>query len=112
MEESGQFRQSGPITGLGNNAEIAALAMRLDPGQFGGPVSHNRDMVLFEVTERQRYDPLKFEQEKDSARDNLRQQRLAQMLTSVINQRREEMGGVRYDSQLLSNFELVPGEEG
>lgn len=112
VEESGQFRQSGPITGLGNSPEITALAMQLDVGQFGGPVGHNQDMVLFEVSERQRYDPLKFEQEKDSARESLRQERLAQMLASVINQRREEMGGVRYDPQLLRNFELVAGEEG
>ena len=110
VEESGEFRQTGPITGLGNNPELAAMVMELDKGQFGGPVVHNRDVVLFEVAERQRYDPLKFEQEKDMARENLRQERLGQMLTSIINQRREEMGGVSYDTQLLRNFELVGGE--
>jgi len=110
VEESGEFRQTGPVGALGNNSEIAALAMELDTGEFGGPVVHNRDLVLFEVAERQRYDPLKFEQEKDSARETLRQERLAQMLTSVINQRREEMGGVTYDTQLLRNFELTTGE--
>ncbi len=34
-------------------------------------------------------------------------QRLNQMLTSLITQRRDEMG-VRYDPQLLENFELAP----
>ncbi len=85
-------------------------AMELETGQFGGPVVHNRDVLLFEVTDRQRYDPLKFEQEKDSARESLRQTRLNQMLASIINQRREEMGGVKFDPQLLRNFELVAGE--
>ena len=110
VEESGEFRQTGPITGLGNNGELSALAMDLDVGQLGGPLVHNQDAVLFEVTARQRYDPLKFEQEKDSARVNLRQTRLNQMLASVINQRRDELGGVKYDSQLLQNFELAAGE--
>ena len=110
VEESGEIRRSGPIGGLGNNPEIAAAAMELDSGQFGGPVVHDRDVVLFEVTERQRYDPLKFEQEKDAAREGLRQARLAEMLAAVVNQRREEMGGVKIDTQLLRNFELVAGE--
>jgi len=110
VEESGQIQRSGPIGALGNNPEIAGVAMDLDNGQFGGPIVHNSDVVLFEVTERQRYDPLKFDQEKDSAREGLRQTRLAEMLASVINQRREEMGGVKYDTQLLRNFELVSGE--
>ncbi len=110
VTESGEFNQTGPITGLGNNSELTATALALDVGQFGGPVSHNRDVILFEVAARQRYDPLKFEQEKDAARDSLRQERLSQMLASIINQRREDMGGVRYDAQLLRNFELVAGE--
>lgn len=110
IEESGEIRRTGPIGGLGSNPEIANAAMSLDAGEIGGPITHNRDVVLFEVAERQRYDPLKFEQEKDSAREGLRQARLSQMLASIIDQRREEMGGVRYDPQLLRNFELVAGE--
>ena len=84
--------------------------MDLDEGQFGGPVIHNRDAVLFEVAARQRYDPLKFEQEREAARETLRQTRLNQMLSSIISQRRDELGGVRYDTQLLRNFELATGE--
>lgn len=110
VEESGEIRRSGPIGTLGNNPEITSAAMELNSGQFGGPIVHNNDVVLFEVTERQRYDPLEFEQEKVSAREGLRQARLAEMLAAVINQRREEMGGVKYDTQLLRNFELVAGE--
>lgn len=110
LEESGEIRQAGPIAGLGNSPEIASLAMELNQGEFGGPVVHNRDVILFEVTERQRYDPLKFEQEKDSARENLRQERLGQMLSSIITQRRDELGGVKYDTQLMDNFELGDSE--
>jgi peptidyl-prolyl cis-trans isomerase D len=108
--DGGEIRQTGPVTGLGNSPEINTLALTLDKGQFGGPVVHNRDVVLFEVTDRLRYDPLKFEQERDSARQALRQERVGQILSSVINQRREELGGVHYDAQLLSNFELTAGQ--
>ena len=104
VTDSGEFGPQGAITGLGNNAELAAAALALDQGGIGGPVLHNRDLVLFEVSERRRYDPLRFEQEKDAARENLRQERLSQMLASIVAQRREEMG-VQYDSQLLQNFE-------
>ena len=47
-----------------------------------------------------------FEQEKYAARENLRQERLGQMIASIVTQRREEMG-VKYDSQLLQNFEAA-----
>ena len=63
-----------------------------------------RDVVLFEVSERQRYDPLRFEQEKETVRQSLREESLAQMLDSLISQRRDELG-VEYDTQLLQNFE-------
>lgn len=107
-EEADEFRRLGPISGLGNSSEIAAAAVGLEVGQMGGPIVHTRDVVLFEVTARQRYDPLKFDQERDAAREGLRQQRLTQMLASIISQRRQEMG-VHYDTQLLQNFELSAG---
>jgi peptidyl-prolyl cis-trans isomerase D len=109
VTDSGEFGRQGPISGLGNNPELAAAALALDQGGIGGPVVHNRDVVLFEVSERHRYDPLRFEQEKDAARENLRQEQLNQMLASIVEQRREEMG-VQYATQLLQNFEATAGE--
>ena len=109
IQESGEFGRLGPVPGLGNNSEIIAAALALDEGGLGHPVIHNRDVVLFEVTQRQRYDPAEFAQQKDQARENLRQERLNQMLTSLVTLRREELG-VQYDTQLLQNFELAVGE--
>lgn len=109
VTDGGEFGKQGSITGLGNNPKIVAAALELDQGAIGGPIVHNRDVVLFEVTERHRYDPLRFEQEKEAARENLRQERLSQMLSSLVAQRRDELG-VHYDSQLLQNFEVSVGE--
>ena len=109
VTESTEFRRQGSITGLGNSPEVAAAALALDTGQLGDPIVHNRDVVLFEVTQRQRYDPLRFEQEKEGAADRLRQERLGQILSSIIAQRREEMG-VRYSPQLIESFELAVGQ--
>jgi peptidyl-prolyl cis-trans isomerase D len=109
VTDGGEFGRQGSITGLGNNPKIVAAALELDQGAIGGPIVHNRDVVLFEVTERHRYDPLRFEQEKEAARENLRQERLGQMLSSLVAQRRDELG-VHYDPQLLQNFEVTVGE--
>lgn len=109
IQESGEFGRLGPVPGLGNNSEIISTAMALGEGELGGPVVHNRDVILFEVTQRQHYDPAEFAQQQDQARENLRQERLNQMLTSLIAQRRDELG-VQYDTQLLQNFQATVGE--
>lgn len=108
IQESGEFGRLGPIPGLGNNPEIIAAALELDEGELGGPLMHNRDVVLFEVTQRTRFDPAEFAQQKGQARENLQQERLNQLLSSLIVQRREELG-VQYDTRLLQNFELTAG---
>jgi peptidyl-prolyl cis-trans isomerase D len=109
VQESGEFGSTGPVGGLGANDEIVEAALALDEGQFGGPVVHDQQVVLFEVISRQRFDPEVFEQQKQRTREEIRAQRLEELLTSLINRRREEMG-VRYDTRLLANFELPGGE--
>ncbi len=109
VTESTEFRRQGSITGLGPSPDLAAAALALDIGDIGDPVVHDRDVILFEVTARQRYDPLRFEQERESAEDRLRQERLGQMLSSIINERRQELG-VRYSPQLVESFELSVGQ--
>jgi parvulin-like peptidyl-prolyl isomerase len=111
VRESGQFGRGGPITGLGSNPEVAAAALALEVGEFGGPLPNQNQVLLFEVVERQHFDPQQFEAQKDEAREDLRSRRLNQLLASLVAQRREELS-VTYDPQLLRNFELVPGIEG
>ena len=107
VSESSEFRRGETIQGLGASPRIVTAALDLDVGAIEGPVVHNRDVILFEVINRTHYDPAEFEKEKVEARETLRGERLNQMLTSLITQRRDEMG-VSYDPQLLENFELAP----
>ena len=111
VRESGQFGRGGSIAGLGSNPEVATAALALDVGSFAGPLTHQNQVLLFEVVERQRFDPQEFETQKDVARESVRSERLNQLLASLVTQRREELG-VTYDEQLLLNWDLVPGIEG
>ena len=106
VNESTEFRRGGTIQGLGANQRIVSSALDMEVGAIDGPVVNNRDVILFEVTDRVFYDPVEFENEKAEARETLRAERVNQILSSLITQRREELG-VRYDPQLLENFELA-----
>mgnify|MGYP001546501762 FL=1 len=111
VRESGQFGRGGSVAGLGNNPEVASAALALDIGDFAGPLTHENQALLFEVVERQRFDPQEFEAQKEQAREAVRSEKLNRLLASLVTQRRDELG-VTYDEQLLQNFNLVPGIEG
>ena len=111
VRESGQFGRGGSVAGLGNNPEVASAALALDIGDFAGPLTHENQALLFEVVERQRFDPQEFEAQKEQAREAVRSEELNRLLASLVTQRRDELG-VTYDEQLLQNFNLVPGIEG
>lgn len=110
VRESGSFNENGSIQGLGPNPELAAAVFALEAGQLGGPVAHGDNAVLFEVSERVRFDPVKFEAERDQTRDSVRTQRVNQMLTALVGQRREEMK-VTYDTNLLQNLGIDGTDE-
>ncbi|MEJ2085577.1 MAG: SurA N-terminal domain-containing protein [Acidobacteriota bacterium] len=106
VSESNDFRRGGTIQGLGSSPRIVDLALDSEVGAVEGPLVQNRDLVVFEVTARTHYDPTEFEKNRDEAKETLRAEKVNQIMTSLINQRREEMG-VRYDPQLLENFNLA-----
>lgn len=111
VRESGLFGRGGSIAGLGNSPEVTSAALTLDEGNFAGPLTHQNQVLLLEVVERQRFDLQEFETQREVTRESVRSERLNQLLASLVTQRREEMG-VTYDEQLLRNWELVPGIEG
>ena len=111
VRESGQFGRGGSIAGLGSNPEIATAALGLEVGDFGGPLIHENQVLVFEVVERQHFDPEEFATQEAEARETVRSERLNQLLAALVAQRREEIG-VTYDEQLLRNFQLVPDIEG
>jgi peptidyl-prolyl cis-trans isomerase D len=111
IEDAGPFGNDGTVGTLGVNPAISQAALELDQGEFGGPVAHERDAVLFEVTERTRFDPAIFEEEKARTRAELANERYIQTLTSLVNARREELD-IRYHQSFIENFELGQGDVG
>jgi peptidyl-prolyl cis-trans isomerase D len=105
MQDSGSFGGDGRIGSLGSQPELAAAALALDVGAFGGPVQMGNSLVLFEVIDRQRFDEQLFAAAKQETRDGLEGQRLQLMLASLIERRRQELG-VRLDPSFVQNFQL------
>ena len=108
VQESGQFGNDGRIAALGSQPSLAAAALALDIGERGGPIAVGNNLILFEVSSRQRFDPQQFDTAREETRDGLENERLQLMLTSLIERRREEMG-VRLDPSFVENFQLPAG---
>ncbi len=109
--ESGLFTSNGAITGLGSAPEIAQAALAAEVGDVGGPFKTTGGAVIFEVTEREKFDVIKFATEKEQTRLQLEGQRAQQILESVIRERRDELG-VTYSPAFLESFDIDPQAAG
>ncbi len=105
-EETALFGRDGVVGTLGVNRDLTAAALSLEAGERGAPVTLDDGAVLFEVTERERFDPIQFETEKDSTVANLKTQRLGELLDSLVAMRRQELD-VTYDPGLVENLGLA-----
>lgn len=110
-QESADFDSRGAIGSLGRLPEVAQAALALDEGQFGGPFADNQGGMLFEVVERQRFDPATFEDEKDSTRATEEAQRLNRLRSSLIELRIRDLD-VSYNPRALELFGLDPSQLG
>jgi parvulin-like peptidyl-prolyl isomerase len=104
VQEGGPFGNDGRIDALGSQPALAAAALALDTGDVGGPIRVDNNLILFEITDRQRFDPQLFAAVREQTRQELEGQRLQLMLASLIERRREEMG-VTYDPSFIANFQ-------
>ncbi|MDE2976087.1 MAG: SurA N-terminal domain-containing protein [Acidobacteriota bacterium] len=107
IEESGGFGLRQPIGALGALPELSRAAFALSAGQFGGPVDTSFGAVLFEVTERESFDPLLFDSE--ATRNELLAERNLTMLQSLLQRLRDEVG-VHYTQDFIENFGLGEAE--
>ena len=103
VEESGSFGVRQPIGALGGAPDLSREVFALSVGQFGGPVDTPFGGVLFEVTERESFDPSQFDPE--TTRSELLSERTLIMLQSVLGRLREELG-VSYTKDFIENFGL------
>jgi hypothetical protein len=106
VREAGPFGLSGEVTGLGRGTPVAAEALALEVGAVGGPTVVGQQAVVFEVTQRTNFETATFEAEREATRERLKTQKVGQLVSSLLAQRREELG-VRYDPSLLENFGLA-----
>ena len=104
-EETPLFGVSDSVGSLGRNKSVAEAVLARSAGQTGGPVELEDGAVLFEVIERETFDPVKFEEEKASARANLKNQRFEELMDSLVAQRRDGLK-IHLDPALLENFNL------
>ena len=103
VEESGSFGVRQPIGALGGAPDLSREVFALFVGQFGGPVDTPFGGVLFEVTERESFDPSQFDPE--ATRSELLSERTLIMLQSVLGRLREKLG-VSYTKDFIENFGL------
>ncbi|MES1240812.1 MAG: peptidyl-prolyl cis-trans isomerase [Acidobacteriota bacterium] len=103
VKESSEFGAQGAIPGIGANPELAKAALALNTGQMGEPVADAQGALLFEVKERKSWDPIQFAAAREQTRESLRRQKLNDLESSLLEQRRREMD-VTFNPQLLEQF--------
>ena len=100
VKESPEFGAQGGIPGLGPNSELSRAALATEVGKMGDPIPDAQGAVLFEVKERKTWDPIQFATAKEQTRSTLEQERLGQLLASLIERRKRELG-VEFDRNFL-----------
>ncbi len=109
--DSGTFQRTGPAGNLGDAPAVREAVFELSQGDLGGPVTLDASVVLFQVAERVAFDPTTYAALSEQTRNNLQTQRVDQLLASLVERRREEMG-VTYNRQLLESFDLLDETQG
>lgn len=109
VEEPAEFARGGIVGALGANAAITDLALGMDPGALSPVVEVADGVVLFEVIDRKLFDAAEFAAKKDETFATLRDQRVNQLLGSMLESRREATE-ISYSPQILKTFDLQPDE--
>ncbi len=109
-EEVGRF---DTIPGLAVSRQVIAAALELEEGQWGEPLATAGGAVLFEVVERQSFDPAAFEEAKESTRQGQETQQLNQLMASLVELRRRDLTPT-YDPGVFDRFgiDLAGGPAG
>lgn len=105
VQDGGELGRRDPIGSLGRVPEINDAALALDVGAVGGPILAGNGAVLFEVVERQRFDPAAFATAKDSTREQEELDQVRNLLQSVIEARRRDLAP-KYDPALVESFQI------
>ncbi len=105
-QDTPEFGRGPSVPGIGYAPELAKAASTAPVGTLAGPVAVASSAVLYQVAARTGVDPVQLAQQKDSLREQLEQEQMNALLTSLINQRKQEVG-VTYDPQLLEAIQAA-----
>ncbi len=108
MQESQEFGPGGTIQGVGYNPKVAEAALGMEEGEVGGPFEAGQGALLFEVTRRTTGDPAELEEQAETIRAELEQEKLTLFLSSLLRQRQIEMD-VRYSAWALDEGDAEEG---
>ena len=106
LRDSDEFGRGATVPGLGNAPAVVAAAMELAEGALGGPLVVPQGAVLFEVTARTSFDPVRFAAEREALRAELREAEANRWLAALLARRREE-ARIVYDPVLLERLGLA-----
>jgi peptidyl-prolyl cis-trans isomerase D len=106
VKSSGSFNRSAPIGELGREPAVADAVFALDTGGVGGPIATRAGAVIFQVDERAKGDPTDLATRRDELREQVTNERLENLLLSIIEERRLELE-VHYNQQLLESFGVL-----
>jgi peptidyl-prolyl cis-trans isomerase D len=106
VKSAGPFGRSAPVGELGREPALADAVFALDAGAVGGPVSTRQGAVVFQVDERTKGDDAELQRRRGELRDQITNQRLDNLLLSIIEQRRLELE-VHYNQELLESFGVL-----
>jgi peptidyl-prolyl cis-trans isomerase D len=106
VKSSGSFNRSAPIGELGREPALADAVFALDTGAVGGPIATRTGAVIFQVDERTKGDSTELATRRDELREQVTNQRLENLLLSIIEERRLKLE-VHYNQQLLEQFGVL-----
>jgi len=103
VAESAEFGKSDPIQGLGLVPEVNQAALAGSEGSLIGPIETGVGAVLAQVTDHKGFDAAEFAKRKDQLREQVAQQRVGRLLSSLIQERRRQEG-VWYSDALVEQL--------
>ena len=107
--ETPEFGSTETIQGLGFAPAVREAALAAEEGELVGPLRVPQGALLFEVTSRQGFDPEELARRRDEIRDRVAQEKVSQLLSSLIVERRRKAGGILPSPELEQQLAATAG---
>jgi len=109
LVETPEFGGTETIQGLGFAPAVREAALAAEQGELVGPLSVPQGSLLFEVTSRHGFDPEELARRRDEIRDRVAQEKVSQLLSSLIVERRRQEGGILPSPELEQQLAATAG---